>query len=99
MAQEHTCYTIDVLFLNPVSVKLENCIVQWPILTYALLRSALTLLLQLNTGAFEAPFILDICLDTFIPRGHHQFHVQIVIRRQRNTTFFLHCSSHLVASS
>lgn len=68
MAKAHTCYTIDVLFLNTISGKFVNhyhCIVQWPRFGYPLLRKYLTLLLAhicyyLNTGALRGPLI-EIC--------------------------------------
>ena len=60
MAKAHTCYTIDVLFLNSVSPKLVNRIIQWLRFSYALLRKASTLLLvyirhRLITGV-SSPF-------------------------------------------
>ena len=45
MAKAHTCYTTDVPFLNSVSPKLVNRIIQWLRFSFALLRKALTLIL------------------------------------------------------
>jgi hypothetical protein len=68
MAKAHTCYTTDVPFLNSVSQKLVNRIIQWLRFSFALLGKALALILafifhRLITGVSRPFSSLNICLD------------------------------------